>query len=115
MKEIVDSPKIFESNIRLQMLASLLETDLTYKRLKEICHCSDGNMATHTKKLINEDYIMMSKTFVNNKPQTTYRITQKGKDELHQYISTLYKFIQSEEENEEKNVISNKLNLNNNL
>jgi predicted transcriptional regulator len=89
VKNLVDTPKIFESKIRLQMLASLSVSDLTYKELKEICHCGDGNMATHTKKLIAEGYLEVIKKFVNNKPQTRYILTDYGRNEFEKYVELL--------------------------
>lgn len=93
MSDIINSSKVFESNIRLQMIASLSVSDLTYKELKNICNCSDGNMATHTKKLIEEDFITVEKSFVNNKPQTTYILTKKGKEEFIKYVELLNSLI----------------------
>ena len=52
MNNISEQSKAFESNIRLQIIASLYKSDLSYRQLKEICNCSDGNMATHLNKLI---------------------------------------------------------------
>lgn len=89
MSDIINSSKVFESNIRLQMIASLSVTNLTYRELKSICNCSDGNMATHTKKLIEEGFIDVKKEFVNNKPQTTYILTTKGKNEFISYVELL--------------------------
>ena len=54
-EKLKNTSKIFESIIRIQMMASLSITDLTYKQLKEICQISDGNMTTHTKKLIENN------------------------------------------------------------
>lgn len=93
MNNIVNSSKVFESNIRLQMIASLSVSKLTYRELKNICNCSDGNMATHTKKLIEEDFIIVEKSFVNNKPQTTYILTEKGKEEFIKYVELLNSLI----------------------
>lgn len=89
MSDIINSSKVFESNIRLQMIASLSVSNLTYRELKKICNCSDGNMATHTKKLIEEGFIEVKKEFVNNKPQTTYILTKKGKEEFIKYVELL--------------------------
>lgn len=93
MSDIINSSKVFESNIRLQMIASLSVSNLTYRELKNICNCSDGNMATHTKKLIEEDFITVEKSFVNNKPQTTYILTKKGKEEFIKYVELLNSLI----------------------
>ena len=81
--------KIFESRIRIQMIASLSISDLTYKQLKEICQCTDGNMTTHTKKLVEEKFIKTHKKFVNNKPQTTYHLTDLGRKSFLDYVNTL--------------------------
>lgn len=71
------------------MIASLSVSDLTYKELKLICQCTDGNISTHTSKLIKEDFITMKKEIVNNKPTTTYHLTEKGKKKFYEYIDIL--------------------------
>lgn len=88
-EKLYNSSKIFESKIRIQMVASLSVSDLTYKQLKSICKCTDGNMTTHTKKLIENQFITVEKTFVDNKPQTTYHLTQLGRDEFVAYVEAL--------------------------
>lgn len=93
---LLTTSKIFDSKIRIQMIASLYIDDLTYSQLKLICKCSDGNMTTHTKKLIEEKFITVKKQFVNNKPLTTYHITGKGKEEFTNYVNTLQQFIKGE-------------------
>ena len=94
--KVIDYSKIFESIIRVQILSSLLVSNLTYNELKEICNCSDGNMATHTKKLLTEEFIITKKKFVNNKPQTTYILTEKGKKEFLDYIKLLNSLVEQE-------------------
>lgn len=85
--------KIFESKIRIQMIASLSISELTYKQLKQICQCTDGNMTTHTKKLIESKFITVKKEFINNKPQTTYHLTDLGKKCFIQYVDTLNELV----------------------
>lgn len=93
---LLDTPKIFDAKIRIQMIASLFVDDLTFNQLKKICRCSDGNMTTHTKKLINEGYVTVKKEFKNNKPLTTYHLTKKGRDEFTNYVDTLNKLFEGE-------------------
>lgn len=88
-RKVINQSKVFESIIRLQMLSSLSVSDLTYNDLKEICNCSDGNMATHTKKLLSEEFILVKKEFIKNKPQTTYILTPKGRKEFLDYVELL--------------------------
>lgn len=88
-QKLIEVSKVLESNIRLQMIASLSVSDMTYSQLKEICQCTDGNMTTHTKKLIEAQYITVKKEFKNNKPQTTYHLTNIGRKEFIEYIEIL--------------------------
>lgn len=87
--KLINVSKIFESNIRLQMIASLTVSDLTYKQLKVICQCTDGNMTTHTSTLIKGEYVTVKKEFIKNKPLTTYHLTKKGRKEFNEYVEIL--------------------------
>lgn len=87
--------KVFESRIRIQMIASLSISDLTYNQLKEICKCTDGNMTTHTKKLIDENFISIKKEFVKNKPQTTYHLTTLGRKSFIEYVEILNELVKN--------------------
>lgn len=103
MKNVFKVSKVFESNVRLQIIASLYKGDLSYKQLKEICNCTDGNMATHLNKLIQNDFILKHKTIYNDKPLTTYHLSDFGRNEFQNYVALLQEAINMEgEENEEE-------------
>ena len=89
-----NTSKVFESHIRIQMIASLSIEDLTYKQMKEILGCTDGNMTTHTKKLIQEGFMEVRKEFVNNRPQTTYHLTDEGRTQFEEYVALLNKLVE---------------------
>lgn len=86
---LLNVSKVFESKTRIQMIASLSIADLTYNQLKKICQCTDGNMTTHTKKLMENEFITVKKEFVNNKPRTTYHLTDFGRDSFLEYVEIL--------------------------
>lgn len=88
-KNILDTSKMFESKIRIQMIASLSVSDLTFNQLKKICQCTNGNMTTHTTKLIESGFIEKKKEFINDKPQTTYHLTDLGRNEFNNYVQIL--------------------------
>ncbi|UTY39601.1 transcriptional regulator [Allocoprobacillus halotolerans] len=109
MSSITNLSKMFESNIRLQIIASLYKGDLSYRQLKEICNCTDGNMATHLNKLINGQFILKHKRIHNDKPLTTYHLTEYGRTEFQNYVDILTNSIGKEyNENEEDNYDDNK-------
>ena len=97
-----DTSKVFESHIRLQMIASLSISDLTYKQMKEILGCTDGNMTTHTKKLIQEGFMVVKKEFVNNRPQTTYHLTDEGRKQFEDYVQLLNNLVEDGKKAQEK-------------
>lgn len=94
---ILGISKIFESRIRLQMIASLSFSDLTYNQLREICQCTNGNMTTHTSKLIDNGFIVQKKEFVNKKTQTTYHLTEYGRNEFKEFVKLLASMVKDED------------------
>lgn len=88
-KNILETSKIFESKIRIQMIASLSVSDLTFNQLKKVCQCTNGNMTTHTTKLLDSGFVEKKKEFINDKPQTTYHLTKKGREEFKEYVEIL--------------------------
>lgn len=93
IKNIVEASKIFDSTIRIQILASLSTSSLTYNQLKKICQCADGAMTNHTSKLEQAGYITVTKEFVNRRPQTTYTITELGIKEFMEFVEAINRTI----------------------
>jgi predicted ArsR family transcriptional regulator len=75
----------------MAMLANVKECD--YTTLKKTLGLSDGHMSTHMKELLEARYVEMEKTFVENKPKTTYRITKEGKKRFGAYVNALKELI----------------------
>lgn len=92
-----DLHKAFESRIRLGIMSALAVNDaLDFTSLKEFLEVTDGNLATHLKKLENEEFISVEKSFIDNKPNTSYSITTHGKKEFENHLSVLEKIIKSQ-------------------
>jgi len=52
-----------------------------------------GNFSTHIKKLDDAVYVTMKKEFVDNKPLTTYSITEAGRQALSSYRRLMEKIL----------------------
>jgi DNA-binding MarR family transcriptional regulator len=50
---------------------------------------TDGNLASHIKALEKEKYISVSKTFVDRKPNTKYKITERGRNAFKKHVDAL--------------------------
>ena len=93
-KSISNQSKIFDSTIRIQILASLYTSPLTYNQLKKVCQCADGAMTNHTNKLYEAGFIDVKKEFVNKRTQTTYSITDFGKKSFLEFVQLLNEAIE---------------------
>jgi len=94
---IDDLHKMFESRVRLGIMSALAVNDgLDFTSLKEYLDVTDGNLATHIKKLEKEEFIEVEKSFIDNKPNTTYYMTKKGKKAFEKHLNVLEEIINSQ-------------------
>lgn len=89
--------KILENRIRLQIMSVLLANDAyDFSSLKELLDVTDGNLASNLKTLEKEAYISVEKSFVDRKPNTKYRKTEKGKTAFENHLSALENLIKQQ-------------------
>ncbi len=86
--------KIFDSTIRIQILASLYTSELTYNQLKKVCQVADGAMTNHTNKLHMAGCIDVKKNLliIVHKQLTVYK---RGKNEFEKFVDYLNTAIKS--------------------
>lgn len=65
-----------------------------FNTLKELLGVTDGNLASHTKALELENYIVIEKRFIGKKTNTSYIATAAGKNAFKAHIDALEKLIQ---------------------
>lgn len=94
---IDDLHKAFESRVRLGIMSALAVNDsLDFTSLKGYLDVTDGNLATHLRKLEKEDFIRAEKSFIDNKPNTSYSMTPEGKKAFEEHLNVLEKIIKSQ-------------------
>jgi len=82
--------KVLEHRIRLQIMSVLVTNDgYEFNSLKEILAITDGNLASHIKALEREKYISVSKSFVDRKPNTKYKISERGRNAFKKHLEAL--------------------------
>ncbi|MEX2234684.1 MAG: transcriptional regulator [Cyclobacteriaceae bacterium] len=82
--------KILEHRVRLQIMSVLITNNIfDFITLKEMLGVTDGNLASHIKALEKEKYISVSKTFVDRKPNTKYKVTERGRNALKKHVDAL--------------------------
>ena len=87
--------KAFDHRIRLGIMSVLMVNESAdFNTLKELLGTTDGNLASHTKALELEEYIIIEKQFIGKKPNTSYRASIAGRKAFAEHINALEKLIQ---------------------
>ena len=88
--------KAFENRIRLGIMSMLMANEsIDFVSLRSLLDLTDGNLASHTRSLEELGYIRCSKQFVGRKPNTTYAVTDKGKDAFVLHINALEELLKN--------------------
>lgn len=86
--ELLD--KVLEHSIRLRIMVVLAANpSYDYNGLKELLEVTDGNLATHLKTLEREKYILVTKSFVDRKPNTRYKVSDRGRTALKRHMEAM--------------------------
>lgn len=94
---IDDLNKVFESRVRLGIMSALaVNNSLDFTALKEFLDVTDGNLATHLKKLEKEGFIDVKKSFIDRKPNTEYSMTETGKKAFDKHLKVLEQIIEAQ-------------------
>ncbi|MCY7363623.1 MAG: transcriptional regulator [Ignavibacteria bacterium] len=71
----------------MALLVSLEEAEFNF--IKEKVNATDGNLSVHLKKLEEAGYVSVKKLFVDRKPVSRYKISNKGFKAFENYIKQL--------------------------
>ena len=90
---------LIHERMRLGIVSALAANEsLTFSELKELLKTTDGNVSVHARKLEDADYISCSKSFEGRMPKTEYRLTDKGRRALENYLNHMEALIHAARE-----------------
>lgn len=82
------------SPARLAIVALLVGGDeLEFTLLRERLALTDGNLAAHLRKLEERGYVRCTKSFVERRACTTYRITPRGRSAFDRHVGALERVV----------------------
>ena len=88
--------KAFESKARLGIMSILMANESAdFTTLKSLLGLTDGNLAGHTRNLEELGYIRSEKRFIGRKPNTTFSVTEEGRDAFAAHIAALESFLKN--------------------
>ena len=85
---------ILHSELRLAIISLLMANkECEFNFLLEKSQSSKGNLSVQLKKLKEANYILVEKSFRDNYPLTTCKISKKGRTAFVEYVKDLKSFI----------------------
>ena len=91
-----DLDRLIHERMRLGIVSALAVNDsLTFGELKGMLGATDGNLSVHARKLEEAEYVECLKSFHGRVPRTEYRITDRGRRALGQYLDHMEALIQA--------------------
>jgi DNA-binding transcriptional ArsR family regulator len=85
---------VIHERARLGIMSVLAaRSPLTFTELKALLDLTDGNLSVHLRILEKTGFIEIEKKFVDRKPQTTVKISRKGKIAFEHYVSVLEEIV----------------------
>ncbi|MEK6782360.1 MAG: transcriptional regulator [Bacteroidota bacterium] len=89
--------KVLEHSSRLQIVSVLMANESgDFNSIKELLSLTDGSLATHIKALEREKYITVLKTFVDRKPNTRYKATERGRTAFKKHLEAMEEVIKQQ-------------------
>ncbi len=88
--------KAFESKARLGIMSILMANESAdFNTLKSLLELTDGNLAGHTRNLEELGYIQSEKRFIGRKPNTSFSVTEKGREAFTAHVAALASFLKN--------------------
>lgn len=89
--------RVLEHRMRLQIMGVLAANEsYDFSALKELLQATDGNLATHIKALEREKYVIVQKSFVERKPNTRYKVSERGRTAFKKHLEAMEKIIKNQ-------------------
>lgn len=91
--------RVIHERARLSVLTSLVgqTKGLLFGDLKTLCGLTDGNLSRHLQVLQEAGLVEIAKSFRDNRPQTTCRITAQGRKRYLDYLAVLEQVVRDAE------------------
>jgi len=85
---------LLHSQLRLAIISFLVTNGTSdFNELKDITKATSGNISVQLKKLEKENYITITKGFLNNYQHTSIEITKTGIDAFEDYVNAIKQYI----------------------
>ena len=86
--------EVVHGRLRLGIMAYLAHAEAAdFNELKSALNATQGNLSIHLRKLEEAGYVAIDKSFLNRKPLTRARLTDKGRKALAAYLEAMARLV----------------------
>ena len=90
MKALDGLDAALEHRVRLAISVLLARHgEISFSRFKEQLELTDGNLGAQLRRLEDDGYVALRRTFAERKPVTWYRLTAPGRKALDKHLRAL--------------------------
>jgi DNA-binding MarR family transcriptional regulator len=87
--------EVIHGRLRLGVMAYLADAEVAdFNELKAALDATQGNLSIHLRKLEEAGYVAIEKSFLNRKPLTRIRLTDKGRSAFARYLDAIAKLVE---------------------
>ena len=95
---------VIHSRLRLGVMAYLSTAQSAeFNELKARLSTTDGNLSVHLRKLEDEGFVAIDKTYAGRKPLTRISLTDEGRDAFIAYLDQLASLVSEVPKKENRN------------
>ncbi|MBI4605525.1 MAG: transcriptional regulator [Planctomycetes bacterium] len=85
---------VIHERTRLAIMTYIISVrEASFSELKAELGLTDGNLNLHMRVLETHRYARVQKSFVDRRPRTTYRVTEKGIRAFQEYVALLERIL----------------------
>ena len=90
----IDSVIVNPGRLRILTALAAQQQSQEFVRLRDITQMTDGNLATHARRLKSAGLVEIDKSFRDGKPVTTFTLTRQGRNALQAHVNHLIDALQ---------------------
>lgn len=96
-EEFLQISSLLSDRTRLAIMAFLAASKepVSFNSLLQKLELSKGNLSTHLRKLEEGGLVDVTKTFVDRKPLSTYRCSDRGRKDVKEYLESVEKLLKN--------------------
>ena len=87
--------RVIHEKGRLGIMSALAASpEMAFTELRDLLQMTDGNLTSHMRTLQEAGYVVVAKSFQNNRPLTTLSLTADGEKAFRNYVALLEEIVE---------------------